>query len=459
MSAPGSREIVEVEIDAGAVLGPLETWRQGVGHGGINPLPLPEKVAQGTARLRPRLVRIFIQEFFRVYPEHDRFDWSRLDPYMERLAETGAKVMAAICIKPPPLYPAIDHAIWRPSDPAEWQRVVTELVRRYSVERPLVTHWEIGNELDIGEHGGSPYLITDGEEYGEYFTLTAEAVRRVFPQARVGGPAAAGIHSPMVNGFLRYCARTGTGLDFLSWHLYHSDPGVHLEHLRYARRLVAESGVPAPELMVTEWSRRLFDGISVEDDAFDPRRAAVVAFTAIRFLEAGLDGSFYYHLWDQACLTEDFRPFFSQAGLDGMLHHWNEVPHRLGLFGVNAEPRPQYFACWMLSQLEGERLACRSGRGDLAALAGRDGQAIAAVLANYSIERSIDRVAAMSFAGLIAGVKRLTVWRVDADRRWDEETLELRPVEQREVDTGTGFACQVLVPADSVVLVRLEPSR
>ncbi|MFA6109574.1 MAG: hypothetical protein WDA75_12480 [Candidatus Latescibacterota bacterium] len=103
MSVPGSREIVEVAIDAGTVLGPLETWRQSVGHGGINPLPLPEKVVRGTARLRSRLVRIFIQEFFRVYPERDRFDWSRLDPYMERLAATGAKVMAAICIKPPPV--------------------------------------------------------------------------------------------------------------------------------------------------------------------------------------------------------------------------------------------------------------------------------------------------------------------------------------------------------------------
>jgi hypothetical protein len=35
-------------------------------------------------------IRIFIQEFFQVYPEHGRFDWSRLDRYMDALAKTGA---------------------------------------------------------------------------------------------------------------------------------------------------------------------------------------------------------------------------------------------------------------------------------------------------------------------------------------------------------------------------------
>jgi hypothetical protein len=46
-----------------------------------NPLPLPDRVVPGTAQLKPRLIRVFIQEFFQVYPEHGRFDWSRLDPY------------------------------------------------------------------------------------------------------------------------------------------------------------------------------------------------------------------------------------------------------------------------------------------------------------------------------------------------------------------------------------------
>jgi hypothetical protein len=179
----------EVTIDASAVAGPLENWRHSVGHGGINHLPLPDHVAQGTRRLAPRLVRIFIQEFFRIYPEHGRFDWSRLDPYMEALARTGAKIVAAICIKPPPLYPKIDHSIWMPNDVREWQKVIFEMVRRYSVERPLVTHWEVGNETDIGENGGCPYLIPDPKDYFEYYKMTIQPILEAFPGAKVGGPA------------------------------------------------------------------------------------------------------------------------------------------------------------------------------------------------------------------------------------------------------------------------------
>ncbi|MEW6754054.1 MAG: hypothetical protein AB1505_24200 [Candidatus Latescibacterota bacterium] len=480
MGTPGTRQLVDVAVDAGQIAGPLEAWRQGLGHGGINALPLPDRVVRGVAALRPRLVRIFIQEFLRVYPEHGRFDWTRLDPYMAALEATGAQVMAALCIKPPPLYPRVDHRLWRPADVGEWQQVVAALVRRYSVERRLVTHWEVGNEVDIGESGGSPYLITDGREYGEYYALTTQAVLGACPQARVGGPAAAHVHSPVVAGFLEHCAQRGTRVDFLSYHLYHSDPALHLEHLRAARALVERVGLPAVELMVTEWNRRLFDGISVADDAADPRRAAAVAATVMRLVEAGLHGSFYYHVWDQTCYAADFRPFFSDEGLANMLRHWNEVPHRLGLFGVGGEVRPQYFVYWMLSRLGSERLAAHSGHGDLTVLAARQGGTVSIMLANYGLERPADRVAVLQLSGLQPGVRRLAVWRLDAARRWDEEARTpdgapraaaagqpvalagppvLRPVEQREVDTADSFSCQVLLPADAVALVRLEPVR
>src|SRR5712692_4745238 len=145
-----------VSIDAAATRGPLEAWRHALGHGGINAVPLPERVVEGVRKLEPRLIRIFMQEFFDIYPDHGRFDWSRLDPYMEALAHTGARIVAAITIKPRVLFPQIDHAIWQPADVAEWQRVVLELVQRYSVERQIVTHWEVGNETDIGEAGGTP---------------------------------------------------------------------------------------------------------------------------------------------------------------------------------------------------------------------------------------------------------------------------------------------------------------
>ncbi|MCJ7822292.1 MAG: hypothetical protein MUQ26_04300, partial [Armatimonadetes bacterium] len=183
-------EQVDVLVETRERLGALKWWRHALSHGGINAMPLPGRVVRGLAKLKPRLIRIFVQEHFNVYPEKGRFDWSLLDPFMDALAETGAQVVAAITIKPKVLYPTVDHTIWRPTDWGEWQRVVREMVKRYSVDRHVVSHWEIGNEIDIGESGGSPYLIPDPSDYFEYYTNTIGAVRQAWPEAKVGGPAA-----------------------------------------------------------------------------------------------------------------------------------------------------------------------------------------------------------------------------------------------------------------------------
>jgi hypothetical protein len=73
-------------------------------------------VVEGIRGLKPRLIRLFLQEFFQIYPDHGSFDWTRLDPYMEAMARTGAHVVASICIKPQVLFPLVDHALWQPND-------------------------------------------------------------------------------------------------------------------------------------------------------------------------------------------------------------------------------------------------------------------------------------------------------------------------------------------------------
>jgi len=450
-------QVTDVNVDAAPTGERLETWRHALGHGGVNWLPLPAPVVDGVRRLGPRLIRVFIQEFFRVYPESGRFDWSRLDPYMDALAATGAKVVAAITIKPRALYPDIDQARWRPNSVAEWQHVIAELTRRYSVQRPIVTHWEIGNEPDIGENGGCPYLITDPEEYGEYYAMTVRPILEVFPEARVGGPALASVHHELLPGLVDYCGRAGTQLDFVSWHRYSDSPGDHAECVRLARR--ALDGLPGrrPELMVTEWSCSLGGKVSVEERACDPRRAAITAAAIMDMMDAGLDWSFYYHIWDQTCFHDDFAPFFSQKGVALMTRHWNEIPHRLGLFGVEGQVRPQYFVYQMLSRLGDERLAVDSRPG-LRALAGRDGDRVGVMIVNHGAEGAADRVANLRFCNLSPGVKSLTVERIGGDRRWRADALELDPVERRDVSVAGEFSCQVSVPADSVAAVWLTGS-
>jgi len=445
----------EVVVDVSAEQGPLEVWRQTLGHGGINARPLPPRVVEGARKLRPRLIRIFLQEHFAIYPGRGRFDWSTLDPFLEALAQTGAKVVAAICLKPPVLFPRVDQSIWRPTDWAEWQHVIRELVKRCSVEKPIVTYWEVGNEADIGEMGGCPYLIPDPKEYGEYYSQTIQPVLEAFPTAKVGGPASCWVTNEPLPGLIEYCKTTGTQLDFISWHCYHDSPDHHAAGVKKARQLLADFPGTRPELLVTEWNK-MFDPVSSEDLAFAPRRAANVAACLLAMLEAGLDWSFYYHLWDQTFYRQPFASFFSEHGLEAMEEHWNRVPHRFGLFGVSGEVRPQYFVYWMLSRLGEMRLSATSDDAALRLLAARGEGKVSAFVANFDLQQSRDLLLTLRLPHLQPGVKTLRIYRLDDARRWDEETLEMRPLEEREVDTSEEYRCSLYCPADSVVLVELE---
>ena len=444
-----------VRVNAGEDAGPLELWRQGTGHGGINSLPLPDRVSGGIRKLHPRLIRIFIQEFFFIYPEHGRFDWSRLDPYMDAVAKTGAKVVAAITIKPKPLFRSIDAKTWKPNDVGEWQRVVAALVRRYSVDRPIVTYWEIGNEPDIGESGGCPYLISDPDQYAEFYQMTTQPILNVFPQAHVGGPAVANADSDYLPRFINLCLQKKLHVDFVSWHVYSNDPAHHAAEVEKFRKLLEPFGEHRPEMLVTEWNKN-FDRVSVEEMAFDPRRAAAAAATALAMNDAGVDFSFYYHAWDQVCFLEEFKPFFSDPQI--MYRHWNETPHRFGLFGVDQEVRPQYFVFQMLNRVGSRRVRAQSDAADLRVLAGTDNGMASAILVNYATNASQDRIASVHFAGLRPGPRSLIVYRIDRTRSWSDDKLELVPAETRDTDVQEEFFCQVACPADSVGLIVLKPT-
>ncbi len=443
---------VDVEVDTGQTKGPFEWKRHCLSHGGINSHPLPQRVIEGARRLQLPLLRTFMQEYLEMYPKHGVFDWSKADPYMKSLAATGAKIVAALTIKPTPLFPVRDQSIWQPTDVKEWQQVIAAIVKRYSVDQPIVTHWEIGNETDIGEGGGCPMLVNSADDYFTYYRTHVEAIQSVFPKAKIGGPALANAHAPWLPEFLEKCRSTGTQLDFVSWHVYNDSPLRHANIGHDIRKLVAN--FPGrPELFVTEWSKG-FDPVSVEEMAFESNRAAHVAATILEMLQAGISYSFYYHVWDQTNYSFEFERFFSRP--EYMVRHWNERPHRFGLFGVNEEVRPQYFVYQMLGRMGTDQLLTSSEEKGLRVRAVRDDKKFSVILVNHVPEETEDLIVKVNFTYLTHGRKLLRTYRIDNHHRWNPETLELLPLETREVDTFPTFACQVFSPKGSVTCLTLE---
>jgi len=113
-----------------------------------------------------------------------------------------------------------------PGSESKWSNLVTayaaHLRERYGSQTDTWL-WEVWNEPDIAYWHGTP------AEYDRLYDLTAEAIRRVLPAAKIGGPEATGIsdHSePFLRQFLEHCSRginaatgrSGAPLDFISYH-------------------------------------------------------------------------------------------------------------------------------------------------------------------------------------------------------------------------------------------------
>jgi xylan 1,4-beta-xylosidase len=115
-----------------------------------------------------------------------------------------------------------------PRDYVKWAALVTawmeHLRARYGDAEVKTWLWEVWNEPDIDYWHGAP------QEYDKLYDVTAAAIQKVLPMAKIGGPEATGITAGKSEDFLRqfleHCAhgknaamgRTGTPLAFISFH-------------------------------------------------------------------------------------------------------------------------------------------------------------------------------------------------------------------------------------------------
>jgi xylan 1,4-beta-xylosidase len=174
-------------------------------------------------------------------------------------------------------------------------------------------------------------------------------------------------------------------------------------------------------------------------------------------LDTPLDWSFYFLLWDNCMIHQEFSTFFSPGGAKNVMYkHWNEAPHRFGLFSESGKVRPQYFVYQMLSRMGEEKLASSSEQPGIRTLAAQTGDKLSVMVVNFSQQGSQDRIIKVCFSHLKPGMKQLKAYRIDDNLHWSDETLEMIPYEQRTVDVLPEFEYQFYSPADSVLLVTLE---
>ncbi len=182
------------------------------------------------------------------------FDFRKTDQYIAAIRATGAKIVYR-------LGESIEHTptkyhVHPPADPRKWAAACVQIVRHY---KDSVAYWEIWNEP---ENRPAMWTGTD-EQFLELYEITAKAIKKEFPQAKVGGPSLGYTGkitdgnfqpSPFLSKFLERCKSQNLPLDFFSWHLYTDDPSECVLRARGIRQTLDRFNFTQTESHFNEWN-------------------------------------------------------------------------------------------------------------------------------------------------------------------------------------------------------------
>ena len=441
---PAGAEIT-VTVDAAAVREPMDIGRYALGQGGLSDAPMFDTHVDAIRALKVKLIRLFVQEYFDVYPRRGTYNFQTLDRAVDAIRAAGAAPLMSICIKPPALYPVIDQDRTDPSSWPEWEELVSRMVKRY----PAARYWEVFNEPDIGEDGGCPGRFT-AESYARYYEHTVRAVRRANPAAKVGGPALAGWRSPLLKGLLDHCAAGRVPLDFVSWHTYTSDPQAIRGTITGVKGLLAQYPGLKCETILDEWNMSL--GKPRQEPGYQP---AFLIETIRQMREAGLDYAAYYHIRDWHVSQPQFARFMSPKGLLNMVNWWNLAPQFDGLFDFQGVMRPSYFAFKMLSRLQGNRVEARADQPGVQVLAAWDGdqQMLHALVWNFAVEAPPAQSVNLVLRNVSGRKWMFRRFMLDTETASNQENDRMRMTRAEEFGGGEEFRDAFTLPAYGVALV------
>ncbi|CAM3283978.1 GH39 family glycosyl hydrolase [Occultella aeris] len=195
------------------------------------------------------------------------YDFTIADQVYDAIVESGNHVLVELAFTPRDLVP--DHAAelevvpsptvysnyeagawgYPPKDYAAWGDLIAahaqHCLDRYGADEVDTWLWELWNEPDIFYWRGTP------EEFYELYSVTAAAVRRVLPTAKVGGPAVTGSGAEFLRGFLTHTSARKDPLDFVSFHTKGS--------AFRPWRVYGPTGGPAPEQQSPSAHKMLFE--------------------------------------------------------------------------------------------------------------------------------------------------------------------------------------------------------
>lgn len=351
------------------------------------------------------------------------YSFFNADQIMDFLVSIGMRPFVELSLMPEALASGSETVfhyrgnVTPPTDPAAWGELIERLaghwVERYGADEVREWFFEVWNEPNLEE-----FWTGTQAEYFELYRHTAEALKRVDPRLRVGGPATA--KNEWIEALVSFCEGEGLPLDFVTTHHYPTDAfGTPEDDTRAQladgrRGVLREQALDAAReaagrpLYYTEWNASSNPFFDLHD------RPYAAAFVMKSWLDvAGIVEG--YSIWTFTDIFEevyfDSRPF---AG-------------KFGLLTIHGIAKPTYRAAELLSRAGTERLLvdglhttvdCTITRGD-------DGRLVCLVTNHALPDHPITAERVRLMLDGISEPASLMVERIDDDhanarKRWEE---------------------------------------
>lgn len=361
-----------ISVDYSQVRGPLSTaWKMCIGAGRANEglrADWQEQLALVQKEIGFRYIRMhgLLHDDMGVYREDAKgnpiYNWQYIDKLYDSLLSAGIRPFVELSFMPHDLASGDKTIFWwrgnitPPKSYDKWKALIAALVRhfreRYGDAEVRTWYFEVWNEPDLK----NIFWTGDLDEYLKLYTVTAEAVKSVSPQYRVGGPSSA---SPtrFEEELVKYCAQNHVPIDFVSTHVYgvkegyfddtgsrgtvlDTNPGSVIDRMKHSRELIRNSPLPNLELHYTEWS----SAYTPTDYMHDQYHQASFLLDKIKGAQESVDSLSYWVFTD----------IFEENGPRTTPFHGG-----FGLMNYQGIRKPAYFAYQFLSQLGNTELANR----------------------------------------------------------------------------------------------------
>jgi len=264
-----------------------------------------------------------------------------------------------------------------PKNYSEWATLIRKLVShwvdRYGIEEVSKWFFEVWNEPNL------PAFWTGTQK--DYFTLyahTAQAIKTVHSSLQVGGPATA--MNAWVEDLLDYCKHDDVPADFISTHIYPTDPlgfeGANTEEqlansprhlMRDQAKLTRERARGRP-VYYTEWNISSNPRDHYHDEPFAAAYAIKTVMEADEYVDA-------YSFWT-------FTDIFEENYFPSMPFHGG-----FGLLNLYGVPKPVYRGFQLLHHLGNEKLPVVGTHETVDAWVVRKEKSLTVLLTNHAQPR------------------------------------------------------------------------